>query len=182
MDSKNSPRLIGLTGTNGAGKGEAAAFLRNKGYACFSLSDILREKLREDGLEPSRDHLIAKGNALRRQGGPDILARLVMERVRERAVIDSIRNPSEVAYLRNQPGFLLVGIDAPAALRFGRLQKRGRNESARTLEEFIRKEGEENSGDPDGQQLRKCLAMADVLIFNDGPLEELHRRLEEVLR
>jgi len=177
-----NPRLIGLTGTNGSGKGEAAAFFMGKGYACLSLSDIIREKLREDGLEPSRDHLIAGGNALRKQGGPDILARLVMERVRGKTIIDSIRNPSEVAYLRNQPGFVLVGIDAPAALRFERLQKRGRNESVRTLEEFIRKEAEEDSGDPDAQQLRRCLALADVLVFNDGPLEELHRRLEEILR
>ena len=59
-------RLIGLTGSNGAGKGEAAAFLVARGYSYRSLSDIIREKLASVGLAANRDHLIAKGNELRR--------------------------------------------------------------------------------------------------------------------
>jgi len=181
MNKKKRPRLIGLTGTNGAGKGEAAAYLEKKGYIYFSLSDVIREKLKEDGLEASRDNLIRKGNDLRKQGGPDILARLVMDRVRGRAVIDSIRNPKEVEYLKKQRRFILIAIDAPAAIRFERVQKRGRDESARTLAEFVRKEAEENGSDAAGQQLRGCLALADRTIINDGTLEELGRQLEELL-
>lgn len=173
-------RLIGLTGTNGAGKGEVAAYLVKKGYAHFSLSDIIREKLEEEEAEADRDNLIRKGNELRRKGGPDILARLALERVRGNAVIDSIRNPREVAYLKKQAGFILLAIDAPPSLRFERVQKRGRNESARTLEEFIQKEAEENRSDADAQQLRTCMGMADVTITNDGTLEDLYRKLEEL--
>ena len=177
----NPPTMIGLTGTNGAGKGEAAAFLKTTGYAYFSLSDVIRDKLKEDGLEASRDNLIRKGNDLRRSGGPDILAKLVMAKVSGKAVIDSIRNPHEVAYLRTRPGFILLAVDAPAALRFGRVRKRGRNESAATLEDFVRKEAEENSSDPGAQQLRACMDLADRAIINDGTLEELRRKLEELL-
>ncbi len=39
--------LIGLTGTNGAGKGEVASFFMKKGYAYFSLSDVIREELKK---------------------------------------------------------------------------------------------------------------------------------------
>lgn len=173
-------RLIGLTGTNGAGKGEVAAYLAKKSYAYFSLSDIIREKLEEEDAEANRDNLIRKGNELRRKGGPDILARLVMERVRGKAVIDSIRNPREVEYLKKQAGFILLAIDAPPSLRFERVQKRGRNESAQTLDEFIQKEAEENGGDTDAQQLRTCMEMADRTISNDGTLEDLYRKLEEL--
>lgn len=175
------PPLIGLTGTNGAGKGETAAYLRTKGYAYFSLSDIIRDKLKEDGLEASRDNLIRKGNDLRRSGGSDILAKLVMDKVAGKAVIDSIRNPKEVAFLKTRPGFILLAVDAPAALRFERVRKRGRNESAGTLEDFVRKEAEENGADPDAQQLRACMDLADRIIINDGTLEELRRKLEELL-
>jgi dephospho-CoA kinase len=178
---KKTYRFIGLTGTNGAGKGEAAAFFIKKGYAYFSLSDVIREKLKEEGLEASRDNLIRKGNDLRKQGGPDILARLVMEKVRDRAVIDSIRNPKEVEYLKGKAGFILLALVAPAALRFERVQKRGRNESASTLDAFIKKEAQERSENPDAQQLDRCLAMADRTIVNDGTLEELQRKLEELL-
>jgi dephospho-CoA kinase len=181
MKKKKEYRLIGLTGANGAGKGEVAAFFMKKGYAYFSLSDILREKLKEKGLEENRDNLIQKGNELRREFGPDILAKLVLDKVRGKAVIDSIRNPAEVEFLRRQKGFALLAVDAPVAARFERVQKRGRNESVQTLEEFRQKEAREKSDDPGAQQLHTCLAMADMTIINDGTLEDLRRRLEELL-
>jgi dephospho-CoA kinase len=178
---KKGRRLVGLTGTNGAGKGEAAAFFVNHGYAYFSLSDVIREKLVAAGLDSSRDNLIRTGNDLRKARGPDILARLVMKKVRGKAVIDSIRNAAEIVYLKKHKGFILLAFDAPVALRFERVLKRGRDESARTLGEFIRKENEERSRDAAAQQLDACLALADLTIRNEGSLEELHRQLEELL-
>jgi dephospho-CoA kinase len=171
-------RLIGLTGPNGAGKGEAAAFFVSRGYAYRSLSDIIREDLTAAGLPADRDHLIAKGNELRREGGADVLARRLLERVTGRTVIDSIRNPAEVERFRREDGFILLAVDAPAALRYQRVLLRGRNESAATLEDFIRKEAEEKGTDPVAQQIHRCFEMADAVVPNDGSLEELHRRLE----
>ncbi len=178
---RTGPGLIGLTGTNGAGKGEAAAFLRSLGYAYHSLSDILREELLARGLEASRDNLIAVGNELREMFGPDILARRTMDRVRGMSVIDSIRNPREVEFLRRSPGFLLLALDAPIDVRFARAKARGRDESAATLEEFRRKEEIEMNGRETGQQLARCMAMADRLILNDGTIEELKKKVEECL-
>ncbi len=173
--------LIGLTGTNGAGKGEVAGILMKNGYAYVSLSDEVREDLRKRGKEITRDRMIAAGNALRRRYGADILARRAMKKVRGRAVIDSIRNASEVAFLRRQEGFILVAVDAPARLRFERVQKRGREESASTLEEFAAKEKEEMRGGRREQQLRRCMRLADLTIVNDGPLASLRRQVKERL-
>jgi dephospho-CoA kinase len=174
-------RLIGLTGTNGAGKGAAAEFFMSRGYVFVSLSDAIRDELFRAGLPETRDTLIAKGTELRRTFGPDVLARRTLAKIAGPTVIDSIRNPSEVAALREQPGFILLALDAPAALRFERVSCRGRNESAATLEAFLRKEEEEKSGDPAAQQLHTCMALADRTIMNDGTIEDLHRRLEEFL-
>jgi dephospho-CoA kinase len=178
---KKKARLIGLTGTNGAGKGEAAAYLKKKGYTYFSLSDLIREELRKKGTEETRDSLIKMGNQLREKFGPDILARLVMRKVKGRAAIDSIRNPKEVEYLRRQKNFIFLAIDAPVELRYERAKKRGREESSSSLQEFKRKEAEEMSGLERGQQLQTCLKMADFVIINDGSLEDLHHKLEELL-
>jgi len=178
---KMKKRLIGLTGTNGAGKGEAAAFLEKKGYKYFSLSDLIREELRKKGKEPTRNNLIKMGNELREKFGPDILARLVMKKIKDKAVIDSIRSPKEVEYLKKQKGFIFLAIDAPVELRFERARKRGREESASTLGEFIKKETEEMTERKKGQQLQNCMKMADFLIINDGSLEELYKKLEELL-
>lgn len=179
--SSPRPRLIGLTGPNGAGKGEAAAFFAARGYAHRSLSDIIREELAAAGLPADRDHLIAKGNELRRKGGPDILARRLLKLVTGPTVIDSIRNPAEVERLRKEDGFILLAVDAPAPLRFERARRRGRDESAATLEEFLRKEAEERSSNPAAQQIHRCFEMADAVVSNDGTLEELHSRLEAFL-
>src|SRR4030042_2305396 len=89
-------RLIGLTGTNGAGKGEVAAYLMKNGYAYVSLSDEIRKELRRRGEPVTRDSLIAEGNALRREYGPDILARRGMRKVRGRTGMGSIRKGREV--------------------------------------------------------------------------------------
>ncbi len=174
-------RLIGLTGTNGSGKGEVASYLMKKGYAYVSLSDEIRENLRRRGKESTRDQLIAAGNALRRRCGADVLARRALEKVEGRTVIDSIRNAREIAFLRRQDDFILVAVDAPAGLRYARVQRRGRAESASTLEEFRAKEKEEMTGGRSGQQLRLCLHMADLTIVNDGTLKDLHRQIEERL-
>ena len=174
-------RLIGLTGTNAAGKGEVAAYLKTKGFEAFSLSDVIREHLRKRGLDVTRDNLIAAGNSLRRRYGADILARRVMKKVTGRMVVDSIRNSREVAFLRRQKGFILVGVDAPAGLRYERTRRRGRAESAGTFEEFVKKEKQEMAGGTSGQQIRRCLDLADVTIVNDGSLRALHRQIKERL-
>lgn len=174
-------RLIGLTGTNGAGKGEVAACLVKNGYAYVSLSDEVREDLRRREKAVTRDQMIATGNALRRRFGADILARRAMKKVKGRSVVDSIRNVQEVAYLRRQDGFILVAVDAPVRLRFERVQKRGRQESAATLGEFIAMERLEMRGGRSEQQLRRCMTMADLTIVNDGPLAALRRQVKERL-
>jgi dephospho-CoA kinase len=95
--------------------------------------------------------------------------------------VDSIRHPREVDRLRTQPGFRLLAVDAPAALRFQRVKRRGRDESALTLEEFLAKEREEMGRSPEAQQLDLCLKMADVTVLNDSTLGDFHRKLEALL-
>lgn len=181
----DSPRYIGLTGTNGAGKGEAAAFLIARGYAYRSLSDILREELAASGEAASRDNLIRTGNELRARFGADVLARRTWEKVsREpRAVIDSIRNVREIEHLRARggPEFMLLAVDAPLEIRYERVRSRGRDESAGSLAEFRRKEEQEMAAGEAGQQLAACLRLADRTIVNDGTLDEFRRKLEEAL-
>jgi dephospho-CoA kinase len=178
---KDKPRLIGLTGTNGAGKGEASAYFVSKGYAFFSLSDIIREELGRRGDAITRDSLIRTGNELRERFGPAVLALRTMDKVRGPAVIDSIRNTSEVAHLKRQKGFVLLALDAPVEIRYRRTAARGRNESASSLAEFRAKEAEERSGGDTAQQLEACMAAADRLVVNDGTIEDLHRKLEDLV-
>jgi dephospho-CoA kinase len=173
--------VLGVTGPNAAGKGEVSAYLRTRGFAVHSLSDIVREQAAARGLPPEREHLIRIGTLLREQGGLGVLAERLIPRLGGRDVVDSIRNPAEVAALRRAPGFILVGVDAPAKLRFARSRHRARPGDPASFAEFEARERQENSANPAGQQLRATLALADRVVDNDGDLDALHLKVDALL-
>ncbi|MBN1157406.1 AAA family ATPase [Candidatus Woesearchaeota archaeon] len=173
--------IIGLTGKNASGKGEVADYLVKKGFSYFSLSDIIREEAKKQGVEENRENLIKTGNELRRKYGAGILARLTNKKLNDNSVVDSIRNPEEIKELRKNKDFILIGIDAPVELRFKRALERGRIENAKTLSEFKAMEEKENLKNPVNQQLDECLGMADKTLLNDGSIEELHKKMDVIL-
>jgi len=176
--------VIGLTGPNASGKSEVANYIKSKGFIYHSLSDILREEAKKQGIEPLRENLIKLGNDLRRKNGPSFLADRLISRLskKENYVVDSIRNPAEVEVLREINNFILIGIDAPLEKRFERSLKRKRPGDAETLKNFIEKEGKENNKNLENQQLKTCLQMADVTIVNDSSMERLYKKIDEILK
>ncbi|MBI2500688.1 MAG: dephospho-CoA kinase [Deltaproteobacteria bacterium] len=120
--------IIGLTGRIGSGKGEVAKFLQECGFGYYSLSDVIREVIRKKGLEVTRERLIAEGNRLRENNGPGILAEKTLEKLTfdKNYVVDSIRNPREVAVLKKRKDFFLLNIRAPRKIRFERVKSRKR--------------------------------------------------------
>lgn len=174
--------IIGLTGTNGAGKGVVADYLKSLGFEFHSLSDAIRDEIRSRGNEISRETLIRTGNELRERFGPSILAQRILAKVSSpKAVVDSVRNSFEVSELRSREDFILLAVDAPPEVRFDRAMKRGRNESASTLEEFISLENREKSASSTAQQIDQCMALADHTIMNDRSLKELHLEIDSIL-
>ena len=159
--------ILGLTGTNGSGKDTVADFLvKEKGYAFHSLSDAIRDSLKTQNKESTRENCIQEGNRLREEGGPGVLGELIAGKVRaqnpDNAVIVSIRNLKELEVLRSLPGFRFVFVDAPIELRFERISARGDERDKETFESFKEKEDRELAGEADTvQQLGKCRDAAD---------------------
>lgn len=175
--------LIGLTGRNAAGKGEVARYLQKKSFYYYSLSDVIREEIRQRGEEPTRERLIAVGNELRQRYGAHILAERVLARIEDdkHYIIDSIRNPFEVDAFRAAKHFKLIRVDAPAEVRFRRIVSRRRESDPQTLEEFVALENREAEGDDTSQNLVKVELMADHALVNDGPLESLYPQIDALL-
>ncbi|MBI1934813.1 AAA family ATPase [Candidatus Woesearchaeota archaeon] len=182
--------IIGLTGKNAAGKGEAASYLKSKGFIYYSLSDIIREKATESGLEHSRENLINLGNELRMKFGPSYLAQETNNKIKrqlkknksENFVVDSIRSPFEARELMKNKGFILIGIDAPVELRFKRLLERNRIGDAKTLDDFKKQEQRENLKSDTNQQLDETFKLSNKIIINDGSIEELHKKIDLLLK
>jgi dCMP deaminase len=176
--------IIGLTGKNGSGKTAVCEYLQSRGFECHSLSDEIRNEIRKRGLEITREILIEVGNELREKLGPGILAERILKNLGDdrNYVIDSIRNPHEVEVLRRRPDFTLLALEANGTIRFERSRKRGRENAAQTLLQFIEEESRElESNNPASQQLHATQAKADLVITNNEAFEDLHRRLDELL-
>ena len=182
--------IIGLTGKNASGKGEAANYLKSKGFIYFSLSDIIREEATKRGLEHSRDNLINIGNELRKNFAPNYLAAKINKKILDYKkifpkenffVVDSIRSPFEAKELMKNGDFTLVGIDAPIEIRFKRLLERNRLGDAKTLEDFKKQEERENLKSESNQQLDETFRLSQEIIINSGTLDSLHMKIDDLL-
>jgi len=177
--------ILGLTGTNAAGKTEVSEYLKTRGFGYHSLSDEIREELERAARAPTRENLIEMGNQLRRSLGPAALAERVKAKLEpdRNYVIDSVRNPSEVESLRTLKDFHLLHVDAPVELRYGRASRRGGARTPGSLAEFVAQEQREmSSADPATQQLLACYQMADERVTNAGTIEELRAEVGEMVR
>ncbi|MEZ4703950.1 MAG: AAA family ATPase [Bdellovibrionota bacterium] len=175
---------LGLTGTNASGKGTVADYLISKGFDYISLSDELRQEAIDRKLQTSRENLTQLGKELRLVHGPGFLAKRLVQKVNPEGwtIIDSIRHPKEVEVLRSLPHFVLLGIDADIQLRYERAVLRGRDESAKTLEEFERREQEENQNQENSQQLSNTLRLADCIVQNNDSQEALIQAVNTYLK
>ena len=177
--------IIGLTGRNGSGKGEAVKFLQHKSFYPYSLSDVIREEVKVRGMEITRERLIEVGTELRSQGGTGVLAERVLDKIEadKNYVIDSFRHPDEVKAFRLRPDFRLLLVDATSEVRFQRVRDRGRERDATTVEEFMELESrEEATVDWHGQQLVAVEEIADFTISNNGSLGQLQDQLSDLLK
>jgi len=176
--------VVGLTGPIGSGKGIVADYLKEKGFEYFSLSDIVREEARKKGIAIERNSLQDLGNKLRAEGGDGVLAERTVKKLSGRnTVIDSIRNPGEVLVLRKIPGFKLIAVDADVKRRFERVKARSRESDPISYEQFLKIEGRDlGKNEPlSGQQVKKCVEMADIKIVNDfDSVEEFRKEIEKV--
>jgi dCMP deaminase len=176
--------IIGLTGKNGSGKTAVSDYLKSRGFEYYSLSDEIRQEIGRRGLEITREVLIEVGNELREKFGPGVLAERILRNLEndQNYVIDSIRNPYEVDALKQRSDFTLLAVEADQTVRFERSRARARENAAQTLHQFIEEEERElNSDNPANQQLHATRQKADLVIANDGTLDELHRRLDRLL-
>jgi dephospho-CoA kinase len=175
--------LIGITGTDGAGKGAAVKYLvEKKGFTHYSSRELITEKIIEKGESINRENMRLVANELRKVQGNDVMVQLALEKARAKNVsnfiIESIRAVAEVHTL-HQAGGVLLAIDANQNARFRRITGRKSESDNVTFAEFVAHEKlEMNDPDPHGMQKTKVMEAADYTIMNDGSLKELGKKIE----
>lgn len=174
-------KIIGLTGHQSSGKDTAAEVLAERGFLHISTSDLIRVEMRELGIPTDRDHIREFATKKRSERGAGYLAELASLKATEKTVISGLRNAEEVEILRKKFGadFCLVVIDAPLETRYKWALARNRETDHITFEQFAEQQQKERASA--SQQVDIIIAMADKTIVNDGTLEDLKKKVMELV-
>lgn len=178
--------IIGITGTLGAGKGTIVDYLtKHKGFVHLSVRGYLIKEIEKRGLIINRDSMVEVANELRAANSPSfIIDELYKESIAsgKNCIIESIRTPGEVMSLRNKGHFFLLAVDADATLRYERITSRNSETDSISFDTFIDNERREmDSSDPNKQNIRRCMEMADVVFTNNGSISDLEQAVEDYL-
>jgi len=170
-------QAIAFTGLPGSGKSEAVAVAERQGWTVIRMGDEVRAEARRRGMEPSDDNLGGIADDLRQREGMDVWARRSLPDSDGDVVIDGIRNIEEVEFFREElDDFVLVAIHTSPETRYQRLQERGRSDDSVSFDELKKRDEREL-----GWGIGNVVAMADVVIVNEGSMEELHDKVTGLL-
>lgn len=173
--------VIGIIGPIRAGKDMAGTYIADAlDIPVFQISSPLKQICLEEGVEPTRENLIALGSKLAAEHGDGYLAEYILQNMPNKAVITGMRQLGQIAVLRESSALTLIALDADPGIRFDRTLRGGKLGEASSLEEFIARERAENSP-PNAQRLFECMEMADYHLTNNGTPEELYRQLDQII-
>lgn len=174
-------KIIGISGTNGAGKDAVGLTLADRhSYLFISVTDLLRAELNRRGLPVDRVHLRELSAEWRRQHGYGVLVDRAIEEYNKLkgeyvgVAIASLRNPAEADRI-HELGGLVMWIDADARIRYERIQNNAEararaGEDAKSFEEFLAEENAEmfnTSGDTAALNMSEVKKRADIILDND---------------
>lgn len=178
--------IIGITGTDGAGKGAVVDYLVDqKGFVHYSSRSLITAEIQSRGLPVNRVNMRVVANEMRKERGLDVMVTTALAKMREEgvtdAIIESIRAIKEVETLHAHGGILLA-VDADQQLRYERITARQSESDQVSFQEFVAQEQlEMNDPDPNGMQKAEVIAMADHTLLNNGTLAELGAQIEVFL-
>lgn len=167
--------VVGLVGPFGSGCSYVGKWIeKNKGYKLLSLSDELRDLFKKEfpRKKITRKELQDYGNTVRKEKGYAYLAEQVWGKIQKdlsnNYVIDSIRNPEEINYLRKQIAeFYLFGVFAEPEERWNRVKRIYNDDRRDFIEDDHRDSGEKVIY---GQRVTDSFSMSDVIILNNNQI------------
>jgi dephospho-CoA kinase len=172
-------KIIAFTGMPASGKSEAVQIAKDKKIPVIRMGDLVWDETRRQGKPLTDKNVGSVATSMRKEYGMDIWAKRTVERIHSLKkssliVIDGVRNREEIEYFKKEIGldFLVVAIDASDENRRKRAIKRGRTDDSKNLKDLEERDKREISWG-----LQKVIADADIIIQNNGPMEQLKKKV-----
>ncbi|HEX8947223.1 MAG TPA: AAA family ATPase [Candidatus Paceibacterota bacterium] len=176
--------IIGITGTNGAGKGTVVEYLISKGFAHYSARGFITEEIQRRGMPVDRSSMREVANDLRQTHVPSYIVEQLFNAAQAAggdAIIESIRNVGEAEFLKVH-GAMLLAVDADQKLRYERSVARGSETDRVDFDTWVMQEEREwHNAAAHDMNVPGVMQMADATITNNGTLSELHVQVDAIL-
>ncbi|MDE2079680.1 MAG: AAA family ATPase [Patescibacteria group bacterium] len=175
--------LIGITGTIGAGKGTVADYLKKKGFRHVSVSGFLAEEAARRGHAASRVERRELGNEYRSRGKDALIEAVLADAnpFKEDIVVESLHTVPEVEYVQHLGG-KVIAVDAPLEARWERVRTRGSEKDSVPYDVFVAEQNRHMASDnPNENNLRAAIEVADFRIENAGSENELFEKVDGIL-
>ncbi|MCX8126488.1 MAG: AAA family ATPase [Dehalococcoidia bacterium] len=175
--------VVAVVGLAGSGKSEVAKVFEESGFIKVRFGDITDEEVRKRGLVLNEDNERLVRESLRQEHGMAAYAKLNLPRIdealrRASVVADGMYSWEEYLLLKEYYGevFRVVAVWSSPGTRYRRLLVR--KVRPLTFEEAKSRDKAEientNKGGP--------IAMADYMVVNEGPLDELRSQVRKIVR
>lgn len=177
-------KIVAFTGMPCSGKSEAVRIAKEKGIQVIRMGDMIWAETKNQGLELNDKNVGEVANSMRDRYGKDVWARRTVDTIKtlnksNNIVVDGIRNVEEIIFFKKElsSNFVVIAIDAPDELRKKRALSRGRKDDSndiKTIEERDKRELRWGIGE--------VIALADIVISNEGSIDEFRKRVKEFLQ
>ncbi len=175
--------VLGIVGEMGVGKSTITDYIKQKHKAVsFRFSDMLTDIAHRLYLEPSRPNLQMISSMLRQTISQDIMSKVIYKDAENATadliIIEGIRRPSDITYLRELSNFYLIGMNADERVRYERVCLRSEkpDDQTKTWEEF-----QQDGLAEAEQEIKNIKAEARVQIDNNGTEAELFAQVDKIL-
>ena len=175
--------ILGFVGDLASGKGTICKYLKEKyNVTSYRFSTMLRDILNRIYVEQSRPNLQDLSTFLRQRYGQDIMSTVIAKDVQNDpnsiVAVEGIRRPTDITYLKDLPGFVLIALAVSERTRFERLLLRAENpdDQKKTWEQF-QAEGRQESE----QKIAELMREASYTIDNNGSMDELFKQVDEIV-
>jgi dephospho-CoA kinase len=175
--------IIGLAGQISSGKDTIANYVVEKyGGVSVSFSQPLRDILDRLYMPHTRENLSFLAQSLIDKFGGDILSKTIATEIEKSDkkifVLPNIRRESDYFHLKDNPGFVLVGVNTDLRTCYDRLVKRNQNtdDQTKTWEQF-----QKDLQLSTEVAIAGLIEKASVKIDNNGTFEELYKQVDELI-
>lgn len=177
-------KIIAFTGMPCSGKSVAVQVAQESGIPVIRMGDMVWEETKRQGKTLTDKTVGDIATSMRKQHGMDIWAKRTVKKIKTLShaqlfVIDGVRNKEEIDYFRKKLGndFRIVAIEASDEVRRKRALARKRADDATTLHDL-----EERDKREIGWGLKNVIALADIILSNEGNVEEFKKQVATVLQ